>query len=192
MNGTVVGVVLLVVMAAGVGLLRSPDEPGDEPGGAPVATTATTVADTRTTTSTSPATTTSLLAARSCRISDLEVTVVLGQGAGGTTYSPVGFRNRSDSPCGLNGHPTVSFLDSAGRVLARTVPVPLDSPPVALATGELAGAEIGVVSDCMGGPAVFPARVRVKLPAGGSTVVDANQLWICSGEDPTIRPFRKA
>ena len=187
-KGTVVGVVLLVMMAAGVGLLRS----SDEPVAAPVATTATTVVVMRTTTTTALATTTSLLAARSCRISDLKVTVALGQGAGGTTYSPIGLTNRSDSTCGLNGHPTVSFLDSAGRVLARTVPVPIDSPPVALATGELAGAEIGVVSGCMGARAVFPARVRVKLPVGGSTVVDANQLWICSGQDPTIRPFRKA
>lgn len=187
-KGTVVGAVLLVVMAAGVGLLRS----SDKPVALPVATTATTAAAMRTTTSTAPATTTSLLAARGCRVSDLEVTVALGQGAGGTTYSPIGFTNRSDSTCGLNGHPTVSFLDSAGRVLAKAVPLTFDTPPVALAKGELAGATIGVVSGCLDAPAVFPASVRVTIPAGGTTSVKANGMWVCSGQEPTIGPFRKA
>lgn len=133
-----------------------------------------------------------MTAARSCRISDLQVTLDGSQGAGGTTYTQLGFTNRSGSPCGLSGHPKVSFLDSAGGVLVRAIPLSLDSPAVALATGELAGATIGVVSGCLGAPAVFPASVRVVLPTGGTTSLKINGLWICSGQKPTIGPFRKA
>jgi hypothetical protein len=182
-----VGVVLLVAMAAGVGLLRSSDEPVARP----AATPAPTVVTMRTTTSTTTATTTSLVAARSCQISDLSVTLGGSQGAGGTTYTPIGFTNRSHSTCGLNGHPKVSFLDSAGRVLARAIAVSLDSPAVALATGEIAGAEIGVVSGCQDAPEIFPASLRVAIPVGGTASVKTNGFWICSGEEPTIRPFRK-
>ena len=94
--------------------------------------------------------------------------------------------------CGLSGHPEVSFLDSAGRVIARAVPLSFDRPAVALSTGEQAGAEIGVVSGCLGARAVVPASMRVELPSGGATTVDANGLRICSGQNPTIRPFQKA
>lgn len=132
------------------------------------------------------------MAARSCRISDLRVTLSGSQGAGGTTYTPISFTNRSESICGLNGHPEVAFLDSADRMLARAIPLSLDSPAVALATGELAGATIGVVSGCLDAAAVFPASVRVVLPGGGTTSVKTNGLWICSGQEPTIGPFRKA
>jgi hypothetical protein len=185
---TVVGVVLLVAMAAGVALLRS----SDVHVAGPPATTAPTAATMRSTTSTTAATTTSLVAARSCQISDLRVTLQGWQGAGGTTYTSIAFTNQSDSICGLNGHPEVAFLDSAGRVLTRAIPLSSDSPAVALATGELAGSTIGVVSGCLDAPAVSPASVRVVLPAGGSTSVKTNGLWICSGQEPTIGPFRKA
>jgi len=129
---------------------------------------------------------------RSCRISDLFVSLQEFQGAGGTTYTPIAFTNRSGSTCGLEGHPKVSFLDSAGRVLARAVPLTFDTPPVALATGDLAAATIGVVSGCLDAPAVFPASVRVVLPGGGATSVKTNGLWACAGQEPTIGPFRKA
>ena len=186
--GTVVGVALLVAMAAGVAVLRS----SDGPVAGPVATTTPSAVTIRTTTSTTAPTTTSLMAARSCRISDLELTLGGSQGAGGTTYTSIAFANRSGATCGLNGHPKVSFLDSAGRAIARAIPLSLDMPAVALATGELAGATIGVVSGCLGVPATFPASLRVALPSGGTTAVNANGLWICSGQEPTIRPFQKA
>jgi hypothetical protein len=116
-----VGVALLVAMAAAVGLLRSSADPAIR-SAPPTSTTATgpTLAPTLTTAVTSTTT-----VARPCRASDLRVTGGASQGPGGTRYTGLGFTNRSSSPCTLAGHPTVTFLDRAGRVLGRAAPTPV-------------------------------------------------------------------
>lgn len=119
------------------------------------------------------------------------MTLERSDGAGGTTYSALAFTNRSTSSCGLVGHPEVSFLDSARRVIARAVPMPIEPTAVTLTPGEIAGATIGVVSGCLGAPAVTPASVRVVLAGGGAASVAAGEFRVCSGQNPTIRPFQK-
>ena len=153
------------------------------------------------TTSTTGGTTTTSVAARVCRPSDLKVTLEGGQGAGGTMYSPLAFRNRSVSACSLIGHPSVSFLDRAGRVIGAAKPVQLDAAAVTLFPGQQAGATLGVASISLGEcQPVTPATVRVVLPGGGaiSVAVPAKGAYehggsdfaFCPGGITSVRPFQ--
>lgn len=179
------GVALLVAMAAGVGLLRSSAEPAIR-SAPPTSTTATgpTLA---------PSPTTAVISATTvawpCRASDLRVTGGASQGAGGTRYTGLGFTNRSSSPCTLAGHPTVTFLDRAGRVLGRAAPTPVPET-VTVSPGQYATTALGVASTSVGTcQAITPATLRIVLPSGGALSVAAGDFVFCLGQNPGVRHF---
>jgi hypothetical protein len=129
-----IGLVLLVVMTAGVGVLSSSEgavERAVAPGVGQASSSTTRFGGgppwwpalqrgsegsftTATVPATSPTTRETTATARACRVSDLRVTLEGSQGAGGTNYTPLAFKNRSSSRCALTGHPKVSFLDQVG------------------------------------------------------------------------------
>src|SRR5688500_1094468 len=130
------------------------------------------------TTSTTGGPMSTVTAKRTCRASDLEVTVQSGDGLGGTTYTPLVFTNRSSTPSGLMGYPKVSFLDRSGRVIGQAAQTPPEGIAVTVAPGEAAFARMGVASAlCLGdGQPLYPATLRVVLPAGGTVSVAAGDF----------------
>lgn len=108
---------------------------------------------------------------------DGAIVVSLGQqqGAAGTFYQPLEFRNATASPCTLTGYPGVSFLNSAGAQVgspARRYPTGTTPGPVTLAAGASVAATVGLPdtgnfppASCAPQPAT---TVRVYPP--GSTV----------------------
>ena len=121
----------------------------------------------------------------------MQVTLGSSQGLGGTTYTPLMFKNRSSSPCALNGHPKVSFLDGAGRVMGEAVSTGESRMTVTVAPADFASADIGVASSVDSCERVKPATVRVVPPGGGAVSVAAGDFGFCSGQNPTISAFRK-
>lgn len=105
-------------------------------------------------------------AAAGCRSADLALSVGPQNGAAGTQYFEIGFRNDASFPCVLTGYPGVSFLDASGTQIG--VPASRDDvthSPVTIASHESAYARVGVgnpgVFDCAG---VTPNDIRVFPP----------------------------
>lgn len=148
---------------------------------APPATTATTSTTVRTPTGT----------AKPCRARDLKVRVEASQGLGGTAYTPLVFANRSSSACTLSGHPRVAFLDRSEWVIGQAAPTPLIDPPVTPGPGEVAVADLTVVSQDLGEcRPVAPARIRVDVRDGDTVMVAPGGFRFCPGENAGIKQYR--
>jgi uncharacterized protein DUF4232 len=217
-----IGLVLLVVMTAGVAVLSSSEgavERTVAPGVGQASSSTTRFGGgppwwpalprgsegsftTATVPATSPTTRETTATARACRVFDLRVTLEGSQGAGGTRYTPLAFKNWSSSRCALTGHPKVSFLDRSGRVIGQATSAVQEPTAVTVAPGEVASATIGVTSqslaDCQ---PVTPATLRVVLPGGGAVSVavptkgafepGGADFRFCPGENPSFGPFQK-
>jgi hypothetical protein len=48
---------------------------------------------------------------------DLTLSLGQGQGAAGTTYTPIVFTNTGSTACELHGYPGVSFVDASGQLI---------------------------------------------------------------------------
>ena len=124
-----------------------------------------------------------------CTTGQLTVTLLPGQGAAGTDYNGIGFRNHGPSPCTLRGYPGVSLLDGHGRTLgqpAQRVPAPVAT--VVLKPGQVASALLTVSPPaCSGGLPPQGSALRVFPPGQKADVVVAAQLPACQ---PRIRPVR--
>ena len=143
------------------------------------------------TTAAAPATssTTTTIAARPCRASDLWMSGGTSDGAGGTRYTGLGFTNRSSSPCTLAGHPKVSFLDHSGRVLGQALPTP-GPETVTVSPGQYATTALGVASITLGScQPITPATLRITLPDGGVLSVPAGDFAFCPDEIASVRHF---
>lgn len=199
-------VVGLVVM---VNLRDDPVTPAEP---APTATpTATTVAPTTppptnptTTQPTTPATTlpaTTVPAADSpaCTAADLSAHIASSDGAMGTQYVPVVFRNVGDHTCRLIGAPSLELLDVDGSPVTAEVTVDPTTPPPngALAddvvrTGDDAAAVATWTMMCEayqgGASGLQPATFRIVLP-DGSHIDLANDIGLDATCGVTIGPF---
>ena len=149
-------------------------------------TTSTTVAPTTaaTTTTTESATTTAApIPGGTCRTANLNVTAGAAQGAAGTQYFELQFKNRGGAPCTMNGFPGVSFLDRAGHQIgepaSRNV---VTHDTITLHPSVTAYATVGVgnpgVTGCTGVP---PAEIRVFPPNETAAVLVAppSGLLVC-------------
>jgi hypothetical protein len=125
--------------------------------------------------------------ARPCRPADLAASAdEIGVGLGNTNL-PVRFVNRSDSPCLLDGSPTLAGLRADGTIVALKVadgsyfgdPGPTANiGPAGIAAVNISGADAcPAVLD--GAHRIFP-RLRIGLPGGGSVdVADRDFDMIC-------------
>jgi hypothetical protein len=52
-----------------------------------------------------------------CLSSQLSISLGQGQGAAGTTYTPIVFTNSGTVACELHGYPGVSFVDASGHLI---------------------------------------------------------------------------
>lgn len=152
----------------------------------PPTTVATLPAPTSTTPTTRPA-------AGRCRSSDLTLTVGPVNGAAGTQYFLIGFRNHTASTCELTGYPGVSFLDASGSqigVPAQRNEVP--HGPVTIAPSGKVYAQVGVgnpgVFDCIG---VTPHDIRVFPPNETAAILvhPPDRLLVCPTQGaPLVGP----
>jgi hypothetical protein len=123
-----------------------------------------------------------------CTTAQLAVSSITGQGAAGTEYYGVQFRNRGSGTCTLRGYPGVSLLDAQRRILGQPAArVTLPTPLIVLRPGQVGTATLTV------GPAAcqdLPPRsayLRVFPPGQTADVVVSAQLLACR---PQIRPVR--
>jgi hypothetical protein len=117
-------------------------------------------------TTTSEKTSTSTAQGASCRTANLSVSLGPPNGAAGTIYYEIAFRNDSASTCVLYGYPGVSFLDRSNEQIGA--PVQRNTQPhttVSLAPGATAYAALGVTDpDIPPCPAATPKTVRIFPP----------------------------
>ncbi|HSP36701.1 MAG TPA: DUF4232 domain-containing protein [Frankiaceae bacterium] len=137
---------------------------------------------------TSTATTGAAPAGGACATAQLDVVMTEGQGAAGTEYSGITFRNRSSSTCTLQGYPGVSLLDkNRAQIGQPAVRVPEPSPLVVLKAGQAATASFSVGPAACGNGDLPPksAYLRVFPPNQRADVTVAAQVFPCA---PRIRP----
>jgi hypothetical protein len=123
-----------------------------------------------------------------CQGKQLKVKLGLGNGAAGTFYYPIQFKNVSSTSCTLYGFPGVSFTGETYAVQVGPAASRNRASPehlVTLAPGKVASALIAVVdaqnypSACglttASGILVYPPNLKtsVGLPYNGYTCVDA-------------------
>lgn len=109
---------------------------------------------------------------------DGAIVVSLGrqQGAAGTLYQPLEFRNATRTPCTLTGYPGVSFLNAAGSPVGsparRYDPAGTTPPTVTLAAGARVAAAVGLPETGNFPPAsCAPQQVTtVRVYPPGSTI----------------------
>jgi hypothetical protein len=107
------------------------------------------------------------------------------QGAAGTAYSHLEFRNVSRIPCTLRGYPGVSFVDAAGHQIGAPVPRnPAPNPPVTVSPGGSVGAVfglhdayVGTTPNCQSTTAV---GLRVYPPDQTTALLVPGQFTVCS------------
>ena len=143
---------------------------------------------TESSTTTAPATTMTARASTTpqCRTANLNITVGPANGAAGTEYFQIAFRNDSRSACELSGYPGVSFLDASGAQIGLPEDRnPMAHSPVDLAPGATAYAMAGVGNpDVVNCPAAIARRVRIYPPNETAfVIVDAPAgLRVCSAQ----------
>jgi len=139
-------------LLAGTALLATARGPSASPAAAPTVTKTVTV----TPTSPGPAngtpqpspTDTGSAGPGACPTSGLHMSIGNGNGAAGSVYYPIVFRNSSSSPCTLFGFPGVSFVTTPnGSQIGDAATRQSDKPvqTVTLAPGEVAHATLQVV-----------------------------------------------
>jgi hypothetical protein len=128
-------------------------------------------------------------AGRACATSQLTVSVTDGQGAAGTEYSGITFRNRSASTCTLRGYPGVSLLDRNHQQIGQPAQRDKGSDPiVVMAPGQTATAAFSV-GPAACGDALPPASayLRVFPPDNRDELVISATVLPCA---PRIRPVQ--
>jgi Protein of unknown function (DUF4232) len=131
--------------------------------------------------------TTAVPAPVSCRSAALTVVLAGWDGAAGTFYSQIVFRNDSGSPCALIGYPGVSFLTASGAQIG--VPAQRTGATyarVTLASGARAYATLAVpdpgVRMC---PSAIAQFVRVFPPNETRPVlISAQGIRVCAQQIP--------
>lgn len=128
-------------------------------------------------------------AGNSCATSQLDVSYDQGQGAAGTEFSGITFRNRSLTTCTLQGYPGVSLLDKNHKQIGEPATrVRGSSPVVALAPGQAGTATFTVTpAACSDGLPQQSAYLRVFPPNQRADVVISAQAYACR---PQIRPVQ--
>lgn len=161
-----------------------------------VATTPTTVEAPTTTTAvivpattplvTSPAETSPPALLAPCEMSALAVTTGFSDGAMGTMHTAIVFTNTGDVACTLDGHPGVSFVDSAGNQIGPSAErTPGSTPTIAVAPGEPAHATFAShnagfydEAECRPVPA---SRMKVYPPDQTTAIILAFDFDVCTG-----------
>jgi hypothetical protein len=128
-----------------------------------------------------------------CHSSDLTLTAGPVNGAAGTQYFLIGFRNHSAFACELTGYPGVSFLDASGNQIglpARRNNVAY--APVTIAPSVKVYAQVGVgnpgVFNCAG---VTPHDIRVFPPNETAAILvhPPDTLLVCPTQGaPLVGP----
>jgi hypothetical protein len=122
-----------------------------------------------------------------CATSQLTVEQTEGQGAAGTEYSGITFRNRSARTCLLQGYPGVSLLDAQRSQMGQPAErVSESDPKVLLGPGQVATASFSVSpAACANGLPPKSAYLRVFPPGQRADLVVPAQVFACA---PRIRP----
>lgn len=161
---------------------------GHHSSSAPPATTST-LGPTSTVTPSSATPTTAGVAG--CATERLTLSLGPANGAAGTVYYNLMFRNSSSSPCTLAGYPGVSFLDSSGRQVgepAQRSPTGGAPSTVTVAPGQTAYAALGVVDPGVANCTPATASAIRAYPPGQTTAAEvrtAGAITICgSGRPP--------
>jgi hypothetical protein len=126
-------------------------------------------------------------AGNACATAQLQVDLTAGQGAAGTEFSGITFRNRSDTTCTLQGYPGVSLLDGQRRQIGQPAKrVQGTSPIVVLAPGQAATASFSVgPAACGDSNLPKSSYLRVFPPNQRAEAIIAAQVYACA---PQIRP----
>lgn len=131
-----------------------------------------------------------------CAGGALQVSLGQEQGAAGTFYQPLVFRNQGTVPCTLTGYPGVSFLDPVGAQVGsparREAPGGVTPPTVTLAVGAAADATLALQDTGNFPPAscqpASATQVRIYPPGGTvATVLPLNaQICTVSANGPYV------
>jgi hypothetical protein len=156
--------------------------------------------------SSSPSTVAVVHALHGCVTSDLAVSVVGGDGAGGGAQAILRFRNIGPAPCSLRGYPTVLSLDTAhhrslptGHSLralwggtATVSTIDIADGQTASATLEWGDNPVGTATTCPAFPTIAvtapgtrrAVRLRIPLPVQGCSGVSV--LPVVAGIGGTV------
>jgi hypothetical protein len=142
---------------------------------------------TATRTGTAPAAPSAQAGIAACPGSALQVSAGRSEGAAGSVYLPILFRNAGSATCVLRGYPAVSAVGADGRVVARAVRAPGPAGPVVLDRGRVASAVVRA-ADVPGDRPCAPdsAALLVTPPGGGTAVRVAVTLPACG--ELSVRP----
>jgi hypothetical protein len=156
--------------------------PATPQSGAPTPTSSVTPSPTPTTTVTS----TAPASLSRCLSSQLSLSLGQGQGAAGTTYTPIVFTNTGTTACELRGYPGVSFVDAAGHLIGA----PAGEDPGKVKTVKLAASGGGASALLrQPNPGNFPpsacqqttaAKLRVYPPGETVALFLADPAPVCS------------
>jgi hypothetical protein len=114
------------------------------------------------------------------------VTFEATQGAAGTEFSAIRFRNRSETACTLRGYPGVSLLDGRRQQIGQPATrVNGSGSAVEVSPGDVATATFSVTPAACQDGASTSAFVRVFPPGERADVVLPAQVPVCR---PAIRP----
>lgn len=107
------------------------------------------------------------------------------QGAAGTIYSHLVFRNVSATPCTLSGYPGVSFVDGAGHQIgAPAQRAPGYSGVVTIGPGQSAGAVLSIhdvyVSNTPNCASTATVGLRVYPPNDTAALFTPGQFTVCA------------
>jgi hypothetical protein len=151
---------------------------------APIVTTPVTTSTVTSPAGTSPADTSPPVAIAPCDMSALAVSVGFSDGAMGTRHTAIVFTNTGDVACTLDGHPGVSFVDTAGNQIGPSAErTPEPTPTIALAPGEVAHATLeSHNADLIDGCAPVPAtRMKVYPPDQSTAIILGVDFDVCTG-----------
>jgi hypothetical protein len=145
-------------------------------------------------------------ASHACAAADLAVTVVGGDGAGGSAQAVLRFRNIGPSACSLRGYPTVLAVDAAHHAslpathsldalfggTATVATIDVAPGRTASATLEWGDNPVGTATTCTAYPTIevtppgtrHAVRLRMPLPVQGCTGVSV--LPVVAGARGTI------
>jgi hypothetical protein len=136
-------------------------------------------------TTTTTTTTVPTVTATTCRTADLTITLGNPNGAAGSVYYGLAFRNNGPSRCTLSGYPGVSFLDGSGKQIGLpSVRNRIAHSAVSVAPGGTAYSSLQVGNpDVWNCPVAMPQKVKVYPPNQTAfALIDAVGIRTCSNQ----------
>lgn len=128
-------------------------------------------------------------ASDACATGILTITAGDSDGAAGSIFTPLVFTNNGTTACTLDGHPGVSFVDTAGNQIGPSADrTDVATPTVTLAPGEQAHATLQTHDagffDAAACAPVHAERLKIFPPDQTDAIIIAFPFDVCTGAIP--------